>query len=159
MPDTRFEWEEKLKEYLSANDLRLTRQRHLIAEAFFESEGHPNIDELYLRVRRRAPNVGQATVYRTLRLLVDSGLAASSRFGGAATRYEASDDDHHHDHMICTSCGRITEFSNDAIEHLQDEVARAHGFEMHSHKMELYGLCHQCVGRPRSDAEGLQQAR
>lgn len=145
MPDTSFEWEERLKEYLGANDLRLTRQRRLIAEAFFESEGHPNIDELYLRVRRRAPRIGQATVYRTLRLLVDSGLAASSRFGGAATRYEASDDDNHHDHMICIGCGLITEFSNEAIERLQDEVARAHDFEMRSHKMELYGLCRACV--------------
>ncbi|MCB9728351.1 MAG: transcriptional repressor [Deltaproteobacteria bacterium] len=159
MPETRDDWEERLKEYLSANDLRLTRQRHLIAEAFFETDGHPNIDELYLRVRRRAPHIGQATVYRTLRLLVDSGLAASSRFGGAATRYEASDEDSHHDHMICTECGSITEFNNEAIERLQEEVARKHGFAMHSHKMELYGLCRKCSEREPGSPEPPKEAR
>ena len=138
------EWEARLTEYLSDNGLRLTRQRKLIAEAFFETEGHPNIDELYARVRKRAPHVGQATVYRTLKLLVESGLANSSRFGGGATRYEASDEDDHHDHLVCTQCGRIIEFRNDTIEHLQEQVASEHDFLMEDHKMEIYGVCASC---------------
>ena len=80
MTDTRPEWEDKLNEYLAAAGLRATRQRRVIARAFFESEGHPNIDELYTRIRAEHPHIGQATVYRTLKLLVDSGLAEQSRF-------------------------------------------------------------------------------
>ncbi len=137
-------WEAELKEYLTRHGLRLTRQRRVIADAFFESEGHPNIDELYDRVRRLDPRIGQATVYRTLKLLVDSGLAASSRFGGAATRYEAADADDHHDHLICTGCGRIIEFRNDAIERLQEEIAASHAFVMLDHKMEIFGICSSC---------------
>lgn len=137
-------WDVELKQYLTRHGLRLTRQRQIIAEAFFESEGHPNIDELYERVRRLDARIGQATVYRTLKLLVDSGLAASSRFGGAATRYEAADADDHHDHLICTRCGRIIEFRNDAVERLQEEIAASHDFVMLDHKMEIYGICSSC---------------
>ncbi|MGM0576300.1 MAG: Fur family transcriptional regulator [Myxococcota bacterium] len=153
MAKTRNTWEERFREYLADNDLRLTRQRRLIAEAFFETEGHPNIDDLYARVRARNPRIGQATVYRTLKILVDSGLANSSRFGGQATRYEASDEEEHHDHLVCTSCGTIMEFFNGAIERLQREVAEAHDFEMHDHKMEIYGLCSRCRERRQDAAE------
>jgi Fur family ferric uptake transcriptional regulator len=138
------DWEARLKDYLAAHGLRLTRQRQEIVEAFFESEGHPNIDELYARVRARDPRIGQATVYRTLKLLVDCGLANVSRFGGAATRYEVHEAGEHHDHLICTRCGTIIEFRNDTIERLQEEIAAAHDFEMDDHKMEIYGLCAKC---------------
>lgn len=137
-------WEAELKDYLTAHGLRFTRQRELIAEAFFEAEGHPNIDELYDRVRRRDRRIGQATVYRTLKLLVDSGLANSSRFGGSAARYEAADDDDHHDHLVCTRCGKILEFVNETIELLQEQIATEHGFVMVDHKMEIYGVCPAC---------------
>lgn len=137
-------WEGRLRDYLATQGLRLTHQRREIAAAFFESDGHPNIDELYLRVRKRDPTIGQATVYRTLKLLVECGLASSSRFGGASTRYEAAARDGHHDHLVCMRCGTIIEFRNDTIERLQEEVAAAHDFEMEDHKMEIYGLCSRC---------------
>lgn len=142
--ESNVDWEERLKAYLLDNGLRLTRQRQMIAEAFFDHDGHPDIDELYSRVRKRDPNVGQATVYRTLKLLVESGLANMSRFGGSTTRYEVHHEDEHHDHLVCTGCGRIIEFVDEAIEALQEKVARAHDFEMHDHKMEIYGVCAPC---------------
>ncbi len=138
------EWEAQLTAYLSEHGLRLTRQRRAIAECFFETEGHPSIEELHARVRERDGRIGQATVYRTVNLLVDSGLAASSRFGGSASRYEAADDREHHDHLVCVACGRIVEFFNETIERLQEEVASAHGFEIVDHKMEIYGRCSDC---------------
>lgn len=137
------DWEDKLRDYLAQAGLRVTRQRRLIARAFFASEGHPNIDELYTRIRAEHPNIGQATVYRTLKLLVESGLAEPSRFGDGTTRYEAAHVGAHHDHLICVDCGRIVEFTNDDIERLQDQIAADHGFEVTDHKMVIYATCTQ----------------
>lgn len=134
-------WETKLADYLARSGLRVTRQRHVIAKAFFEYPGHPNIDELYTRIRERHPNIGQATVYRTLKLLVDSGLAEPSRFGDGTTRYEAADEHDHHDHLICVTCGHIIEFRNDEIERLQEVIAQNHRFRMTDHRMVIYGEC------------------
>ena len=107
------EWVDRLQNYLSKNGLRLTNQRKLIAETFFETEGHLNFQQLYEAVRMRDGNIGQATVYRTLKVLVDSGLASSSRFGGNSALYESAITDDHHDHLICTECGLIIEFCDD----------------------------------------------
>lgn len=97
------------------------------------------------RVRQLDPQVSLATVYRTMKLLTEVGLASPHRFGDRITRYEPSEHDHeHHDHLICTACNKIIEFVNEKIEHLQHEVAEANGFLVTHHKMELYGLCAQC---------------
>ncbi|MFT7581379.1 MAG: Fur family ferric uptake transcriptional regulator [Myxococcota bacterium] len=133
-------WEERLDAYLQANGLRATRQRRLIAEMFFEHEGHPNIDELYETIRNQDASIGQATVYRTLKLLVESGLAHESRFGDGTTRYEGAGGDHH-DHLICLDCSKIVEFRNDTIEQLQDDIALEHGFKVADHKMVIYANC------------------
>ena len=134
-------WAERLQNYLSKNGLRLTNQRKLIAETFFETEGHLNFEQLYEAVRIRDSNVGQATVYRTLKVLVESGLANSSRFGGNSALYEPAISDDHHDHLICTECGLIIEFCDDEIEARQNAVAKQNGFEIKDHTMELYGSC------------------
>jgi Fur family ferric uptake transcriptional regulator len=135
-------WEAKLAEYLAGSGLRVTQQRRAIAQIFFEFPGHPNIDELYTRVRQLHPNIGQATVYRTLKLLVDSGLAEPSRFGDGTTRYEATqEEDAHHDHLVCVECGHIVEFRSDEIEHRQEVIARDLNFRMTDHRMVIYGQC------------------
>lgn len=133
------DWRQRFTAYLVDNGLRLTRQREVIAEAFFQADGHPDIDQLHAKVRETDRRIGQATVYRTLKLLVDSGLANRSRFGGETTRYEAHED--HHDHLICQRCGKIIEFRVDMIERLQDWVAQMHGFEVLDHRLEIYGQC------------------
>ena len=140
---TKEEWLDQLEVYLKANGLRLTNQRRLIAEAFYSAEDHLDMESLYTIVKQIDATVGQATVYRTLRLLVDSGLASQSNFGGASAHYEVADGEHH-DHLICISCRKIVEFHNETIEHLQDEIAAMHGFVLKSHKMELYGKCADC---------------
>ena len=135
-----------LRDYITKNGLKNSRQRDLIAETFFASDGHLSVDELLERVRSEDPGVGQATVYRTMKLLALCGLAEMRQFGDGHARYErvGADTDEHHDHLICTSCGAIVEFVNREIEHLQERVAEAHGFVVHHHKMELYGLCATC---------------
>jgi Fur family ferric uptake transcriptional regulator len=134
------DWEDKLSGYLKGRGLRLTTQRRVIAELFFATDEHLDSESLYLRIKRKAPHIGQATVYRTLNLLVESGLASRSNFGGTSARYEVADEDHH-DHLICTSCGTIIEFHNEEIESLQEVIAAQNGFTLESHKMELYGSC------------------
>lgn len=139
----------RLKRYLGQRGLRSTRQRDLIIDAFLRSHRHVNAEELHRVVRQRDPNVGVATVYRTLRLLTESGLATARYFGDGQASYEVAD--HHHDHLICTSCGAIVEFENEAIEQLQLEVARRHGFTITHHKLELYGLCERCAARSQGE--------
>lgn len=133
-----------LKKYLDDRGLKSTRQRALIVDTFFEVPGHLSVEELWSRVRGIDGRVSVATVYRTMKLLAESGLAHARQFGDGQTRYEPAHGRGHHDHLICTRCGIIVEFENDRIEALQASVARRHGFTVESHKMELYGLCPEC---------------
>ncbi|HMJ57140.1 MAG TPA: Fur family transcriptional regulator [Polyangiaceae bacterium] len=136
-----------LAAYMARKGLRSTEQRRLIVETFFHSHSHITIEELLGQVRSADPRVGYATVYRTLKLLAESGVANERHFGDGVTRYELADGDTHHDHLICIECHGITEFEEPRIESLQDEVARTYGFELRTHKHELYGLCADCLAR------------
>ncbi len=135
-----------MRAYITKNGMKTSRQRELIAETFFGVDGHLSIDELLERVRVEDPRIGQATVYRTMKLLAKAGLAEVRQFGDGHTRYERAhgDQEEHHDHLICTSCGKIVEFVNPQIESLQARVAKQHGFVVTHHKMELYGTCEDC---------------
>ena len=137
---------ERLGRWIAERGLKATRQRDLIVDTFFSAGGHLSVDELLGRVQDRDPNVGAATVYRTMKILADAGLASARHFDDGQTRYEAALGRHHHDHLICTSCHAIIEFENERIEELQDMVARQHGFHVTRHKLELYGLCKDCQG-------------
>jgi Fur family ferric uptake transcriptional regulator len=135
---------ELLAEYMRQKGLRSTNQRRLVCDVFFKSHGHLSIDDLLALVKKKDPSVGYATVYRTLKLLAESGLANERQFRDGPTRYELANDDHHHDHLICVNCGRIEEFEEARIEELQDAVAARHGFIVSSHRHELYGVCARC---------------
>lgn len=135
-----------LVEAIAARGLKQSRQRTAIAEVFFEMGGHVAIDELVARVREQDPRVSVATVYRTMKLLAECGLAVARHFGDGQTRYEPAVRRHHHDHLICTACGEIVEFESERIEELQDRVARRHGFEVEHHRLEIYGRCARCRG-------------
>jgi Fur family ferric uptake transcriptional regulator len=133
-----------LQRYMDANGLKSTNQRDAIVDAFFQSPGHMAIGDLHQLVLKQNPKIGYATVYRTLRMLVECGLAAERHFGDGQTRYEPHEVDHHHDHLICRSCGTIVEFHNDEIERLQKVLAQGYGYTVESHRHELYGLCGTC---------------
>lgn len=149
MPDTEDQVDGlmgQFHDYLSRKLLKSTRQRDLIAEVFFGEHGHLTIDELLARVRERNPKIGYATVYRTMKLLTECGLAALRQFGDGQRVYELAADTAHHDHLICVECGKVLEFENEEIERLQDKVARSFGFTLVRHKLELYGLCPKARG-------------
>jgi Fur family ferric uptake transcriptional regulator len=103
-----------------------------------------SVEELYLKIKAGYPGIGQATVYRTLKLFVEAGLAREILLHDGQTRYEHVMSGEHHDHMVCTSCNTIIEFEDETIENLQNEIASRHGFLIKSHKLEVYGLCANC---------------
>ncbi len=138
------ERESLLAQFMAQHGLKSTRQRALIINTFFDLHGHISVEELWAKVRVLEARVSVATVYRTVKLLSESGLAHARNFGDGQTRYEAAVGRHHHDHLICTRCGTIVEFEDDRIEHLQEAVAKKHGFQVRSHKLEMYGLCRNC---------------
>lgn len=133
---------QRWREYLQEHRLNTTQQRELIVAYFFKSHEHVSIDELLARVRKRNAKVGYATVYRTLKLLVEAGLAIQRQFGDGQARFELAGE--HHDHLICTQCGLISEFEDEEIEALQEKVAERFGFEVERHRHELYGRCRDC---------------
>ena len=133
-----------LQKYITQHNLKITKQRRAVLEAFLGIEDHISAEDLYKIVSAKEPKIGLATVYRTLSLLTESGLAAELDFGDGQKRYEHKYQHSHHDHMICTQCGKIIEFQNPMIEKLQEDAAREHRFEMTSHKLDLFGLCSDC---------------
>jgi Fur family ferric uptake transcriptional regulator len=135
---------ERLNAFLREKGLKFTRQRDSIATGFLKSGEHMTAEDLYKKINRKHPNIGFTTVYRTLKLLVQSGLATERVFADNLTRYEPLSAEDHHDHLICLDCGTITEFENSKIERLQERVANEFGFNTVLHKMELYGYCSKC---------------
>ncbi|MFO0637395.1 MAG: transcriptional repressor [Nannocystaceae bacterium] len=132
--------------YLTKKGLKSTRQRDVIALKFFSAGGHVSIEDLLALARAEYPRVGYATVYRTLKLLTECGLAAERRFGEGHTMYETAGDSAHHDHLICVECGFVLEFHSEEIEREQERVARSFGFNVIRHRHELYGLCPRARG-------------
>jgi Fur family ferric uptake transcriptional regulator len=133
-----------LEEYITKNNLKITRQRRVVLNIFAKCEDHISAEELYKIVTATDPKIGLATIYRTLALLTRSGLASELDFGDGQKRYEHKFMHSHHDHMICTECGKIIEFTHPIIEKLQDDIAKKNGFTITSHKLDLYGTCKEC---------------
>jgi Fur family ferric uptake transcriptional regulator len=149
---------ELLTTHMERRGLRSTDQRKLIVETFFRAPNHVSIEELLAQVRQQDSKVGYATVYRTLKLLTECGVAFERKFGDGLTRYELADEASHHDHLICTSCAKIIEFEEPRIEELQEQIASRYGFELLCHKHEMYGICAECQ-KPRSGRDGRADPR
>ena len=138
-----------LSRYLEQHSLKHTKQREAILQVFLEATGHITSEAIFEHVRTRHLSIGYTTVYRTMKLLCDAGLAHDRVFEDGVTRYEIPHE--HHDHLICTLCGRIVEFECQMIESAQDRIAARYGFSLLRHKHELYGHCPDCqkpVGPP-----------
>lgn len=130
--------------YLADKNLKVTPQRRLILDTMVKLDDHLSSEELYARVKKRDKSIGQATVYRTLKLLNDAGIIEPLDFADGVTRYEMSYGTDHHDHLICERCGKNIEILDETIERRQEELAGEHGFVLHRHKMYLYGICADC---------------
>jgi Fur family transcriptional regulator, ferric uptake regulator len=138
------EEQEVFLKHIQKKGLKRTSQRDLILDVFLRTEEHLSIEDLYRLVQIEDPTVGQTTVYRTLKLLAEAGLAREVRFGDGRTHYEHNYKHQHHDHMICSECGKIIEFYSAELEALQDSMAADHGFEITQHLLRIIGVCADC---------------
>ena len=118
--------------------VRLTDQRKLIAKVMSESYDHPDVDELHKKVSKLDAKISIATVYRTVKLFEEAGIVSKHDFKGTKARYEQAPKEHH-DHLIDVNTGEITEFVNEDIEKLQEQVAEKLGYKLVDHRLELYG--------------------
>jgi Fur family ferric uptake transcriptional regulator len=130
-------------EYLTRHRLKRSEQREVILDVFLQSERHLSVDDLLKLVQERRSDIGRTTVYRTLKLLQEAGLAQELQLHGQ-TRFEREYNRAHHDHFICNSCGEIFEFANDEIERIQDQIADEIGFQIEGHRHQIYGTCRKC---------------
>lgn len=140
---------ENFQHYLSKRGLKATLQRNIILNNFLLIDRHVRVDEFCQILRAEHRHIGHATVYRTLKLFVESGIARELHFGDGFTRYERATEGEQHDHLVCNVCDDITEFNTDALDQLKEEIARSHGFQIETLKLELRGVCKKCQ-RPHS---------
>jgi Fur family ferric uptake transcriptional regulator len=138
------EEQEIFLEHIQKKGLKRTAQRELILDIFLRTEEHLSSEDLYRLVQKKDPSIGQTTVYRTLKLLSEAGLAREVRFGDGRTHYEHNYKHQHHDHMICSECGKIIEFYSAELEALQDAMAAKHRFEVTQHLLRIIGICSGC---------------
>jgi Fur family ferric uptake transcriptional regulator len=137
----------KFHAYLQQQGLRCTRQRARIAELFLAYDGHLSAETLHAHLHAAHIDVGQATVYRTLKHLCSAGLARELNFDDGIARYESYRGGQHHDHLICEICQRQIEVLDDDIERLQVALTHKHGFIPTRHRLNLYGICPDCRKR------------
>jgi len=135
---------EQFTQHKSMHRLKSSDKRSFVVDYFVQTDRHFTVEELYYEIKKQKPGISYSTVYRTLKLLAQCGLASESMFGESVSRYEPVHRSGHHDHLVCRECGKIIEFENDKIERLQKDIARNYGFHVSAHRLELYGLCKKC---------------
>lgn len=135
---------EAFRAFLRDHNLPVTAQRQAIAEVVLESERHLSADDVERDLAVRGVMVGTATVYRTLEVLVRSGLVVERDFGEGFKRYEPARDEPQHEHLLCTVCGNVTEFSDERLERMTTLVAETHGYARQRHRLVIFGVCPDC---------------
>lgn len=142
------EIEEKLKHY------RLTPQRRAIVETILRNpDSHLSADEVCAMVKERFPEMGIATVYRTLDILTEQHVVHKLNFGDRRSRYELVEPEaHSHHHLICMRCGKIIEVKDDLLQKLEESVSTENDFEVIDHRLQFYGYCRDCRRGDRRDA-------
>ncbi|WP_352432246.1 transcriptional repressor [Pyrinomonas sp.] len=134
-------------QHIQRAGLKRTAQRDLILDVFLASDDHLSSEDLYRLVQEKDPTIGQTTVYRTLKLMTEAGIAREVRFGDGRTRYERNSKLPHHHHMICIECGHTIEFLSSELEAIQTEIAARYRFEPTQHSLRIFGLCAECRER------------
>ena len=121
------------------NGMRMTGPRRIIARVLTEANDHPDVEEVHRRVNAQDKNISLSTVYRTVRLFEEAGILERHEFGDGRARYEQVASEHH-DHLIDMRSGKVIEFRNEQVEHLQEAIARELGYKLIDHRLELYGV-------------------
>ena len=141
----------QFRTYLRQQNLPVTQQRLAIAAVIFASDRHLSVEEVAHDVAAQGEHAGTATIYRTLDLLVKSGLVVERDFGEGFRRFEPSRGIPHHEHLLCTVCGRVDEFRDERLERMTTIIAESHGHSRQRHRLVIYGVCAECQrsGGPR----------
>jgi Fur family ferric uptake transcriptional regulator len=137
----------KLKDNLKEKGYKLTPQRRAIVDIMIENEGkHLTAEEIYDLVKVECPEIGLATVYRTILLLEEIGILSKIDLGDNCSRYELvhEEESHHHHHLICTECGEIIEVEGDLLDVLEDSIENKYKFKITNHSLKFFGLCDNC---------------
>lgn len=138
---------EKIKQQLQSRGYKLTPQREATVRILLENEqDHLSAEEVYMLVKDIAPEIGLATVYRTLELLSELHVLEKLNFGDGVARYDLRSDDnhHHHHHLICVECGSVKEIKEDWLLPLEDRLQRDYHFMVIDHRLDFQGICSEC---------------
>lgn len=135
-----------LKDKLKQKGCKLTPQRRCILDVVYENKGkHLSTEEIYDIVKHRCPEIGLATVYRTMQMFDELEIVYKDNFDDGRSRYELShNEDHQHHHLICTKCGNVIEVEEDLLEQLEKEVERKYNFTITNHNLKFHGYCSSC---------------
>ncbi len=145
--------------YLRDHGLPVTAQRLAIAEVLLQSERHLSADDVATELSTRQSGIGLATIYRTIELLLKSGLLVERDFGEGFRRFEPARDIPHHEHLLCTVCGTVHEFRDERLERMTTLVAEANGFARQRHRLVIYGVCDACQRRDPSRRAAVSTGR
>jgi Fur family transcriptional regulator, ferric uptake regulator len=144
------EAQELFHSHLKKVGLKHTDQRDTILRAFLETREHLSTDELHRLVKKRDPKIGFTTVYRTLKLFAECGLASEVAFHDGIARYEHQHNRRSHHHMVCTDCGSSVEFFSPEVDKAEQEIGRKFHYETTRHTFQIYGLCEDCRKKTNS---------
>ncbi|MDI6840595.1 MAG: Fur family transcriptional regulator [bacterium] len=136
--------EDIFRKYLKQKELKFTPERRAILDEVFSLHDHFDVETIFTRLSQRAEHISRATIYRTLPLLVGSGLIKEVLRAQDRGYYEHTFGHKHHDHMVCLKCGKAIEFKDNRIEKLQDEVCKKYGFKPVEHRLGIRGYCKEC---------------
>lgn len=138
---------ESLKEKLKEKGCKLTPQRRSVLDIIIENEGkHLSTEEIYDLVKQKCPEIGLATVYRTMQMFDEVGLVYKHNFDDGRSRYELNhnNQDHQHHHLICMNCGKVIEVEEDLLEQLESEIVKKYSFSITNHNVKFFGYCKEC---------------
>ena len=143
--------EDKFRDYLKSKGLKFTPERQVILKGVFSLHRHFDAEELYEGLRKQGGHLSRATIYRTIPLLVESGLIKETLRCQGRVSYEHIFGHGHHDHMVCMKCGRVIEFREERIERLQEVICKKYGFRSVEHRLGIKGYCRACYRSPGDD--------
>ncbi|WEK55626.1 MAG: Fur family transcriptional regulator [Candidatus Cohnella colombiensis] len=138
---------DSIKQKLHAQGYKLTPQREATVRVLLENEAdHLSAEDVFMLVRDKAPEIGLATVYRTLELLTEMHIVEKINFGDGVARYDlrADSDKHHHHHLICINCGSMSEIKEDWLGPLEEKLEQEYGFQVLDHRLDFQGVCAKC---------------
>ena len=143
-PEMVGEAEAILHRHLKKVGLKQTAQRDTILRSFLETRDHLSTDELHRLVQKKDAGIGYTTVYRTLKLLAECGLASEVAFHDGIARYEHQYNRRSHHHMVCTECGASVEFFSEKVGEIEQEIGHKHHYVTTRHTFQIYGVCEEC---------------